>query len=293
MYKSYRLIIAFSACCLLTFGCGSKAGIATGKAEPMPTPTELPTRPLGQTGEWNLIFHDEFEGDALNTDKWVTCYWWNDDGCTIETNNELQWYQPDNVSVENGNLILRAKEEAVTAPDGRQFEYTSGMISSGSLSYRGKDHKFSSKHIYVEIRARVPEGKGLWPAFWLLPTRHESLPEIDVMEILGHNPNDLHMNFHYLDEEGNYNRFGNTWTSPQPLTDWHVFGHDWQPQGLTWYVNGVKHAYFSGDDRYVPDEPMYLIANLAVGGDWPGAPDDNTPFPSDFEIDYIRVWMRN
>ena len=293
MSGSRKFIGALAACCLLTFGCGSKAGEAANQEETPSLLQALPERPLGQTGEWNLIFHDEFEGDNLDPEKWVTCYWWNDDGCTIKTNNELQWYQPGNVFVANGKLILRAKEEAVAAPNGRQFKYTSGMISSGSLSYRGEDHKFSSKHVYVEMRARVPEGKGLWPAFWLLPTRHESLPEIDVMEVLGHKPSELHMTFHYLDEEDNYNNLGHTWTSPEPLTNWRTYGHDWQPRGLTWYLDGVKRAHFSGDERYVPDEPMYLIANLAVGGDWPGAPDTSTKFPSDFEIDYIRVWMRN
>lgn len=292
-YGLHKLIISLFSCSLLTFGCGSKTGMTAGQAEASPAPVKLPARPLGQTGDWKLIFHDEFDGSTLATDKWVTCYWWDDDGCTIATNNELQWYQPDNVFLRDGKLILRAKRERVTAPDGRQFDYTSGMISSGSLSYRGEDPGFASKHIYVEMRARIPTGQGLWPAFWLLPTRHESLPEIDVMEIVGDDPSSLHMNFHYSDEEGNYNRARNTWTSPVPLTDWHVFAHDWQPQGLTWYVDGVKHAHYSGDEQYVPDEPMYLIANLAVGGDWPGAPDESTTFPSDFEIDYIRVWMRN
>lgn len=291
MDRTTTLISALCVCSLLTFGCNSKAGMAEDQTEALPT-QPLPSRPLGQTGEWRLIFHDEFNGDILDTEKWVTCYWWNDEGCTIKTNNELQWYQPENVLVEDGKLILRAREESVTAPDGRQFNYTSGMISSGSLVYRGENPKFASTHIYVEMRARVPVGQGLWPAFWLLPTSHESLPEIDVMEILGDTPSEVHMNFHYLDKEGSYNRARNTWASPVPITDWHVFGHDWQPRGLTWYVNGVKHARFSGDEQYVPDEPMYLIANLAVGGDWPGAPNDNTVFPSDFEIDYIRVWMR-
>lgn len=291
MCRSTTFILALCACFLLTFGCNSKAGVAVDHTEALPT-QPLPSRPLGQLGEWNLIFHDEFDGDVLDTEKWVTCYWWDDQGCTIGTNNELQWYQPGNILVEGGKLVLRAQKESVTAPDGRQFNYTSGMISSGSVAYRGEDPRFASTHVYVEMRARVPEGQGLWPAFWLLPSSHKSLPEIDVMEILSDNLSEVHMNFHYLDDEGNYNRARNTWTSPIPLKDWHVFGHDWQPRGLTWYINGVKHAHFSGDEQYVPDEPMYLIANLAIGGDWPGAPDNSTLFPSDFEIDYIRVWMR-
>lgn len=252
-----------------------------------------PARPEGQTGGWQLVFADDFTGSELDTDKWVTCHWWNDGGCTIADSGELEWYRPDNVFLRDGNLVLRARKENVSAPDGREFAYTSGMVSTGADTYRSGDLKFTAKHVYVEMRARIPAGKGLWPALWLLPADYQSLPEIDAMEILGDKPDELHMNFHYLDEEGNRNSESHTWTSPEPLTDWHVYGLDWQPRGITWYLDGDKRTYYAAEKKYVPDEPMYLIANLAVGGDWPGAPDADTPFPSDFEIDFIRVWVRD
>ena len=277
---------AFFLLCALTVGC------TKGQAQPSGTPH--PSAPLGQSGDWQLIFRDEYEGDALDTDKWVTCYWWDDEGCTNKGNHELEWYRPENVFVSGGKLILRAEKERVSVSGGQVFDYTSGMVSTGrDIDDLTIEPKFSFKHAYVEMKAKVPEGRGLWPALWLLPADHKAKPEVDILEILGHDLSTLHMNFHYLDEEGNYNNAGHTWVSPKPLTGWHVFALDWQPRGLTWYVDGVKRAHFSGEKSYVPDEPMYLIANLAVGGDWPGAPDENTSFPSDFEIDYLRVWMRD
>ena len=250
--------------------------------------------PIGQSGEWNLVFRDEFEGSNLDRDKWVTCYWWDNEGCTNEGNDELQWYRPENVKLEDGKLILRAQEERVRASDGETYRYTSGMVTTGRDDYRlSPEPKATFKHVYVEMKAKVPGGQGLWPALWLLPEDHKAQPEIDVFEILGHDLSEVHMNFHYLDGSGDYERSNHSWESHKPLSGWHVFAVDWQPEGITWYIDGAKRAHFSGNKDYVPDEPMYLIANLAVGGDWPGKPDRNTPFPSDFEVDYIRVWMRN
>jgi beta-glucanase (GH16 family) len=290
MRKRERFMVGLLFCGLLTFGCEAKGGVSERETEPMPS-AELPSAPLGQRGNWTLVFHDEFEGTTLDTDKWVTCYWWDYEGCTNEGNENLGWYLPENVLVEDGKLILRAKEESVTTPDGTRYDYTSGMVTTGrDTSDLSVDPKATFKHVYVEMRARVPQGRGLWPAFWMLPAIQESKPEIDVMEMLGDNPYEVHMNFHYLDERGDENRAGYTWVSPEPITGWHVFAHDWQPRALTWYVDGVKHSHVN---EYVPDEPMYLIANLAVGGEWPGDPDEDTVFPSDLEIDYIRVWMRD
>jgi beta-glucanase (GH16 family) len=284
-------LLTLLGCCLLVTGCKTQGQDVAAQAPVETAP--LPTAPLGQSGAWQLVFHDEFDGDTLDPQKWTTCHWWDDEGCTIATNNELQWYRPENVALEDGHLVLRAEARPFTAPDGTTFPYTSGMVSTGATSYRSDDFRFADKHVYVEMKAKIPAGRGLWPAFWLLPASYEALPEIDVMEILGHEPNELHMTFHYVDDEGNRTSAGNTWCSPEPLTDWHVFALDWQPEGLTWYLDGVKRSFFAGEPRFVPDEPMYLLANLAVGGDWPGAPDADTPFPSELRIDYIRVWMRD
>lgn len=248
--------------------------------------------PVGQSGQWQLLFADHFGGNQSKHQKWVTCFWWNTNGCTIATNHELQWYQPHNVTVHRGQLRLRARENVVYAPDGRRFVYTSGMVSSGRLvDDLTVPPKFAFQYGYVEIRAKVPRGKGLWTALWLLPTDHESRPEIDVMEILGDTPNRARMHFHYLEKDGQKKDVGADWVGPDFSADWHVFAVDWQSDQLIWYVEGVERWRFS-ESAYIPAEPMYILANLAVGGDWPGAPDAQTTFPSDLVIDYIRVWQR-
>lgn len=261
-------------------------------ATPTPTATPHLTSPVGQSGHWQLQFTADFDGDGLNGNKWVTCYWWDDHGCTIAGNHELQWYQRDNLKVSDGSLHLQARREAVDAPDGRHFAYTSGMISSGrKVDDLSVPPKFTFQYGYVEMRAKVPRGQGLWSAFWLLPADQNSRPEIDIMELLGHKPGTVEMHFHYDGAGGKKAQAGKSWTGPDLSTDWHVFAVDWQPAQITWYVDGVERWHFS-ERAYIPDEPMYILANLAVGGDWPGAPNTQTPFPSAFLIDYIRVWQR-
>jgi beta-glucanase (GH16 family) len=259
---------------------------------PMPTPTPTPrVLPAGQTGDWSLIFSDDFNGAALNTQKWHTCYWWDRRGCTIITNDELEWYQPDNVSLKNGALRLRAQQQQIDASNGNTYDYTSGMISSGrATSNTSRPAKFTFVYGYAEIRAKVPKGKGLWPAFWLLPADHDSRPEIDVMEIIGDEPHVVHLRFHYR-AAGDEGDVGESWSGPDFSADWHTFAINWQPEALVWYVDGVERWRYD-DKAHIPSVPMYLLANLAVGGDWPGPPDAATQFPSDYLIDYVRVWKK-
>lgn len=253
---------------------------------------ETPPLPTGQTGNWDLLFSDEFEGASLDTHKWTTCYWWSDEGCTGEGNKELQWYQPDDVLLSDGTLTLRAQERTISNTDGKTYQWTSGMITTGrSSSNRALPAKFVFQFGYAEIRAKIPSGQGLWPAFWMLPENHRSRPEIDVMEILGHEPDKIYMHFHYNDDNDKRRRTNNNWTGPDFSQEWHTFAVDWQPDAIIWYVDGVERARFT-DSQYIPKQPMYLLLNLAVGGDWPGSPDSSTPFPSDYEIDYVRVWKR-
>lgn len=244
---------------------------------------------MGQSGDWSLIFSDDFNGAGLNTQKWQTCYWWDKHGCTIVTNNELEWYQPDNVLLRNGALQLQAQQRRVDASNGNTYAYTSGMITSGrATSNTARPVKFTFTYGYAEIRAKVPRGKGLWPAFWLLPADHSSRPEIDVMEIIGDEPRVVNLRFHYpADGEGG--DVGGSWTGPDFSQGWHTFAIDWRPASLVWYVDGVERWRYE-DQAHIPSGPMYLLANLAVGGDWPGPPDATTQFPSSYQIDYMRVW---
>jgi beta-glucanase (GH16 family) len=255
-------------------------------------PVPPPPQPFELSGNWFLLFADEFDAPELDAGKWVTCYWWDAGGCTIGTNHELQWYQPDDVLMDNGLLRLRAQERPFTTTNNITYNYTSGMITTGrQTNDKSVPARFAFQYGYAEIRARVPQGKGLWPAFWLLPVDHNSKPEIDVMEILGDATQTVHMNFHFLDVDNNKDKVGQDWVGPDFADGWHTFGVDWQPDEIIWYVDGVERWRYE-DTRYIPAEPMYLLLNLAVGGDWPGPPDNNTAFPSHYEIDYVRVWRK-
>jgi beta-glucanase (GH16 family) len=244
--------------------------------------------PVG--GTWNLAFADEFDGTALNAQKWHTCHWWASTTCSIETNNELELYTRDNVSVANGMLKLQARRENAVAWNGNTYNYTSGMVSTG-----GKvdeiDPGFVFTYGYVEARVKVPKGQGLWPALWLLPANHEWPPEIDVMEILGDSTNVQHMNYHYPLADGSAAKVGSAWTGPDFSADWHTFGVDWSAEAIVWYVDGVERFRYS-DASNITSEPSYVLLNLAVGGNWPGSPDATTPFPSDYLVDYLRIWNR-
>ena len=255
---------------------------------------------LQQSSERTLLFSDEFDASQLDQSKWTTCFWWETDGCTIRTNNELEWYQPDDVIVDSGILRLRAQERTIdaTIPNSPThgesevviYQYTSGMISTGRDYWETTAPiRFEYKYGYAEMRARIPSGTGLWPAFWMISSDHEWPPEIDAMEILGNDPTTTHMNVHYLDSQGNHGSYGEAWSGIDFSEGWHTFGVDWQPYALTWYVDGVARASTT-DPAHIPTGHLYLVANLAVGGNWPGAPDAATLFPSFFEIDYIKVW---
>lgn len=254
--------------------------------------------PVGQTGKWSMIFHDEFDGSAVDPKNWSTCYWWANEanGCTIETNGALEWYQPGNLIVNNGTVKLRAEKKTVQGSDGKTYQYTSGMISSGGIEPVVAP-EFTYTYGYAEIRARVPKGKGLWPAFWALPAPSSPrsppsrLPEIDIMEILGDTSHTTLMNYHYDNGVGPEGYSETTWTGPDFSADWHTFALDWEPTAIKWYVDGFERHRYS-DATKIASQPLYLVLDLAVGGDWAGSPDSSTPFPSDFEIDYVRVWQR-
>ncbi|GLQ53561.1 glycoside hydrolase family 16 protein [Devosia nitrariae] len=248
--------------------------------------------PLRQGGRWTRVFTDEFDSEALDRTKWVTCYWWGESGCTNLGNSELQWYVPENVAIAGGQLQLTAKPADVIGHDGLRFGYTSGMVTSGRYD-RGDQRadRFSFTYGYVEVRARVPAGQGLWSAIWLLPSDHTSKPEIDVMEVLGHQPGVLELHYHYQNEAGERRSAGHEVETPDLSRDWHVYGMEWSPESIVWYLDGQPVWRYT-DTRTISHQPMYLLMNLAVGGDWPGAPDATTPFPALYLIDYVRIWQR-
>jgi beta-glucanase (GH16 family) len=236
------------------------AGPAAG---PSPTPDNSPTTNA------TLVFDEEFSGTQLNTSNWATEYRWG------PTNDpELQYYSPDALELSNGVLRIKADRRSMGGMD-----YTSGMIASYD--------RFTFTYGYVEIRAKLPAGQGLWPAFWMLLNDNNKTGEIDVFELLGYQPNTVYLTYHFPDSSGNSQNEGSSFTGPNFSQSFHIFGVDWEADKIVWYVDGVERYRATNN---IPNGPMYLIANLAVGGNWPGNPDATTPFPAYYEIDYIRVY---
>jgi beta-glucanase (GH16 family) len=254
---------------------------------PTSTPTDVPTpapTPLGQTGHWRLVFADEFTGKVLDKTKWTTCWSY---GCA--TTEPSVWYSATNVIVGNGIVRLKAENQP-QHQHGRLIPYASGMISTGA-GPDGSAPRFTAQYGYFEARVRVPAGRGLWPAFWML-TPEQRPPEIDIMEVLSKKPTQVHLHYHYLDGSGVLQDFGKAWDDGNFSTAWHTFGVDWQPDAIIWYVDGVERNRYEG--KYIAAEPLYLILNLQVGGknSWSGPADATTVFPAYYDIDYVRVWQR-
>lgn len=217
------------------------------------------------TGEWELIFHDDFNAVELSK--------WNIIERGKNYNNELQFYKKENVEVERGTLRLIGKKEKY-----KNHTYTSGQITT-------KD-KINFQYGRVEIKARYREGKGLFPAIWMLPSyNNKTLPEVDIFEAIGQEPNLTYMVNHY----GNQKKYQSDYKSYfiKDYYNFHTYTLEWDERELRWYID--DQLRFS-NDKGVPHEPMYLIINLAIGGNWPGKPNDETDFPAAFEIDHVKIY---
>ncbi len=298
------LSFLFAACQSSTTGQAETQTLQSGNGQPTiisqtgSTSTSTPgstsnPQPVGQAGNWKMIFHDEFNENALDTSKWTTCYFnfkVGSNSCDHDQ-GELELYQPGNVTISNGVLTLTADKKTVDASNGQTYDYTSGMITTGPTTANPNNIRFSFKYGYMEMRAKLPAGQGLWPAFWTLPTNLNWPPEIDVFEYLGNQTNVMNMHYHFPNGSDDGGDSGTKWTGPDFSAGWHTYAVDWEPNAITWYIDGVKRATYT-DASQITSDPMYLVANLAVGGEWPGAPDASTHFPALYQIDYIRVWQK-
>ena len=225
--------------------------------------------------EWQLTFTEEFSNPVLDPTKWNRKDPWG-----MVRNQELQAYVPDAFEIADGVLKIRG-DRRVAFYDGAEREFTSGMLTT----YQ----KFSQRFGRFEIRCKVPAGRGLWPAFWLLPEPLGWPPEIDVLEVLGHEPDEVHMTHHWLKSAEETDSHGKEWSGPDFSEDFHIFAVEWSPESISWEIDGVERFR---SKKHIPDAPMYLLINLAIGGTWPGAPDAATPFPCYFEVDFVRAYRR-
>lgn len=227
---------------------------------------------------WELTFSDEFDGDALDRTKWNPFDPWK-----TERNAELQAYVSNAFEVKDGTLRIEIDRKKAFY-DNKVRDYTSGMMTTLG--------KFSQRYGRFEIRCRVPKGHGLWPAFWMLPDPLSWPPEIDILEILGHQTDRVHLTHHWPDPANPTEASKSDsaeFQGPDFSADFHTFAVEWEPEEIRWFVDGEQRHR---SRESIPDGPMFLLVNLALGGGWAGPPDDSTPFPAYFEVDWVRAWQK-
>ena len=200
-------------------------GKSSSTAKPDKSASEVVTQVNAPEG-WNLVFHDEFNGSSLNRTKWNAGDPWGK-----ARNTELQAYVEQAVEVRGGSLRIVAKKEQAQY-DKKLRDYTSGMVTT----YK----KFSQEYGRFEVRCRVPNGKGLWPAFWLLPEKGWP-PEIDILEILGHETNTIYFTHHWKGSKGKLLKDSGTWKGKIDFAkDMHVIAVEWTPKYISWEVDGIE-----------------------------------------------------
>ncbi|MFF4536377.1 family 16 glycosylhydrolase [Streptomyces aureus] len=237
-------------------------------------------------GAWRLVLRDEFDGSRLDTGRWATCYDWNKHGCTISTNNELEWYQPGQVTVGGGKLTLTAQRRAIRGSDGKVYPWVSGMISTGRDDWYARPrHTFT--YGYFEAALRIPPQGGMTPEFWMMPASRYTPPEIDIMEFLG-TTRTVSMFVHWKNAEGAERKQRGTFSAPGFPDGYHRFGLLWEKDRLVWYVDGVERFRVTAPER-IPHVPMEVILNLAVGLPYTPPPGTDSARMS---VDWVRVWQR-
>jgi hypothetical protein len=230
------------------------------------------------------LWTEEFDGSQLDP-----AYWTYDlgDGCPDLCdwgNNELQLYSDteDNLKLENGRMTITARSEG-------NNDFTSARIIT-------KD-KLEFTYGRIDIRAKMPKGQGIWPALWLLGANIDDVSwprcgEIDIMELVGHEPATTHATVHYENNGYTTSTSKKTLSSGDLSDQFHVYSLIWDKNKLSWFLDNERIKFFQkSDDGYPFDAPFYFILNIAVGGIWPGNPDSTTVFPQTMEVDYIRVFQ--
>ena len=246
--------------------------------------------------EWQLVWSDEFDSDVIDEEKWNKLLWrpgW--------VNNELQAYtaETNNIFIENGNLVLQALyQPGYTGTDYQGNGYTTDY-TSGRLNTAGKAEWSYGR---FEIRAKLPEGVGSWPAIWMLGSSISSIGwpacgEIDIMEHVGFDEGNIHASIHTTA----YNHILGTQKTahinvPTATDSFHVYTLEWTANYMYFMVDDQPLHFVYNDsendvDKWPFDQSAYLILNLAVGGDWGGAQGvDNSSFPMSMLVDYVRIY---
>jgi beta-glucanase (GH16 family) len=249
----------------------------------MPTPTAIWER-----AGWEIAWHDEFDGTELDLKNWTF-----DIGGNGWGNQEWQTYtdRPENVRIENGMLVIEAREEDATF-SGRP--YSSARIKTQGLQ--------AWQYGRIEARMKLPYGQGIWPAFWMLGENFNQAGwpgagEIDIMEHIGKEPDRIHGTVHAPGYYGGKEGTTTTFTIPTGSIkdDFHIYAIEWEENEIRWYFDDQQYFKLTPDDvpdTWIFDHPFFIILNLAVGGRWPGYPDKTTVFPQFLTVDYVRVYQR-
>ena len=235
-----------------------------------------------------LIMQDEFDADGTpNNTIWGYNIGTGSDGWG---NNELQYYtdRRENVKVENGALVITAKEESFNGSS-----YTSARLLTKGL--------FEQAYGRFEARIQLPYGQGIWPAFWLLGASDQEvwpqIGEIDIMEYRGQEPTKMSGAVHgpgYSGSEAIIKSY--TLENDRFDTGFHVFGIEWGPEYINFYVDNVLYNQITPADvtgEWVFDQPFYILLNVAVGGSFVGSPNNETIFPQTMLVDYVRVYKND
>ncbi|MDX2187321.1 MAG: glycoside hydrolase family 16 protein [Opitutaceae bacterium] len=276
-------------CTLLAFSCQS----CTQRPNPGSFGAALATQLSGGSDEaarryassdWRLVWSEEFDqGTAPSASIWS-----HEEGHL--RNRELQYYTKgrlENVKVADGVLQIKALREA----------YSGAHYTSASLHTRGKKEFLYGK---LEVRAKIPTGRGAWPAIWTLGSIKEKWPrngEIDLMENVGWDPEKLHFTVHtaeYNHARGNHK--SRAIHIAKPWEEFHTYGLIWTPDKIELFYDGQKVLEYlnekRGPDQWPFDHPQYLLLNIAVGGAWGGRNGvDDAIFPLEMQVDYVRYWQ--
>jgi beta-glucanase (GH16 family) len=258
------------------------------------------SRPTKATN-WNLTWSDEFDSPSpsgINLNKWTA-----EVGGSGWGNKELQFYTNDarNAFLNGkGSLVITALKQKLGQID--TCWYGECRYSSGRLITK---KKFAQKYGKIEARAKIPFGRGIWPAIWMLGNDIDSVGwpacgEIDIMENIGSEPSVVHGTIHGPGYSGQ-NGLGGSYKLKEGerfSDEFHTFAVEWEPWEIRWFVDGKMYqrravADLPKEARWVFDHPFFIILNVAVGGNWPGAPEATTKFPQTMEVDYVRVYQRS
>jgi beta-glucanase (GH16 family) len=246
---------------------------------------------------YKLSWSDEFNGaDGSSPDS---AKWTYDTGGNGWGNNELEYYtnRTQNAQIKGGNLVITAQKETYTGSDGVTRNYTSARLKTQNL--------FSQAYGRFEARIKIPAGQGMWPAFWMLgkdigAVGWPKCGEIDIMENIGKEPGIVHGSLHGPSTSGRTSDASAPFSLPAGqnfAADFHLYAVEWEPGTVRFYVDSNLYATFTQSQwpaggTWAFDHPFFIILNVAVGGDWPGAPDNSTIFPQQMLVDYVRVYSK-